>query len=68
MFALVSWIAHDLFCLVAADPTMSEERLLGSCGLVLRIAMHLSHFSVALGVSVSEVRVFLLREICRGLR
>ena len=67
-FVLVGWIAHDLFCSVGADPTRSEERLLGGCGLVLRIAMHLSHFSVALGVAVSEVRVILLREICQGLR
>ena len=54
--------------IVRADPTRSEERLLGGFGLVLRIAMILSHFSVALGVAVSEVRVFLLREICQGLR
>jgi len=67
-FAMVGWIAHDLFCSVGADPTRSEERLLDGCGLVLRISMHLSHFSVALGVAVSEVRVFLLREICQGLR
>ena len=65
---LVGWIAHDLFCSVGADPTRSEERLLGGCGLVLRIAMHLSRFSVALGVAISEVRVFLLREICQGLQ
>jgi hypothetical protein len=30
--------------------------------------VHLSHFSVALGVAASEVRVFLLREICQGLQ
>jgi len=42
--------------------------LLGGFGLVMRIAMHLSLFYVALGVAVSEVRVFLLREICQGLR
>jgi len=67
-FALVGWIAHGLFCNVGADPTGSEERWLGGCGSVLRSAVHLSHFSVALGVAVSEVRVFLLREICQGLQ
>jgi len=67
-FALVSWIARDLFCSVGADPTWSEERLLGGFGLVLRNAMRLSHFAVALGVAVSGVHVFLLREICQGLQ
>jgi len=67
-FVLVGWIAHDLFFSIGADPTGSEERWLGGCGSVLRTAVHLLHFSVALRVAVSKVRVFLLREICQGLR
>jgi len=69
-YAFVSggWIIHDLFCNVGADPTGNEGRWSGGCGSVLRSALHLSHFSVALGVAVSEVRVFLLLEICQGLQ
>jgi len=62
-FVLEGWIVHDLFCNVAADPTGNGGRWLGGCGSVLRSTLHLSHFSVAIGVAVSEVRVFLWLEI-----
>jgi len=60
-------IVHDLFCSVGTGPTESEGRWLGGWGSVVRSALHLSHFSVALDVAVSEVRVSLLLEICQGL-
>ena len=67
-FVLGGWIVHDLFCNVEVDPTGSEWRWLGGLGSLLRSVLHLSHFSAAVGVAVSEGRVFLLREICQVLQ
>jgi len=68
VFVLGGWIVHDLFCNVEADPTGNEERWLGGWGSLLRSVLHLSHFSAAVGVGISEGRVFLLREICQVLQ
>jgi len=67
-FVLGGWIVHDLFCNVEADPTENEGRWLGGWGSLLRSVLHLSHFSTAVGVAVSEGRVFLLREIYQVLQ
>ena len=67
-FVLGGWIVHDLFCNVEVDPTGNERRWLGGWGSLLRSLLPLSHFSGAVGVAVSGGRVFLLREICQGLR
>ena len=67
-FVLGDWIVHDLFCIVEVDPTGNEGRWLGGWGSLVRSVLHLSNFSGAVGVAVSGGRVFLLREICQGLR